>query len=95
MEYMETQFKKARETWKMKRSEYENEILALTDQMEFLRAKVEELTLCIDQGRKESDAKLTVTEGRLLKEKQKHEQTKNLTRSLNYCNAPSKNSTAD
>ena len=74
-EYMEDQIKQARETWNIKQSEYGNEILALTDQLELLQTKVDELTLCIDQGKEESDAKLTVTEGRLLKERQKCEQT--------------------
>ena len=72
---METQFKQACVTWNTKRNQYENEIFALTDQVELLQTNVEELTLCIDQGKKESDAKLTVTKGRLLKESQKHEQT--------------------
>ena len=71
---METQFKEARVTWNTKRSEYEIEIVALTDQVELLQTKVEELTLWIDQGKKEYDAKLTVTEGRLLNERQKLEQ---------------------
>ena len=74
-EYAEAQFKQARETWNIKRSEHENEIHVLTDQVEILQTKVEELSLCIDQGNKESDAKLTVTEGRLRKERQQREQT--------------------
>ena len=69
---MEAQFKKARETWNIKRSEYGNEILALTDQVEILQTKVEEQTLCIDKGKEDFDAKLTVTEGRLLKERQEN-----------------------
>ena len=75
MEYMETQLNKAREIWNIKQSEYENEIHVQTDHLELLIDKVEELSLFIDQSKKESDAKLTVAEGRLLKEKQKYEQT--------------------
>ena len=75
-EYIEVQFKRAHETWRMKRSEYESEITALTDQVELLQSKVEELSLCsIDESKKESDAKLAVSEGRLLTERQEHEQT--------------------
>ena len=74
-EYMEAQLKKARETWIIKQNKYDNEIHVLTDQVKLLQDKVEELSLCIDQSKKECDAKLKVTESRLLKERQEHEQT--------------------
>ena len=72
---MEVQFKKARESWNIERSEYENEIHILTDQVELLQTKVDELSVYSDQDKKEYDAKLVVTEGKLLKERQLLEQT--------------------
>ena len=75
MEYTEAQFKKVRETWNIKQSEYEKEIHVLTDQVEILQTMVEELSLCIDQGKKEYDAKLIINESRLRKERQQREQT--------------------
>ena len=82
-EYIEAKFNKACKTWNIERSEYGNEIHALTDQVELLQIKVEELSLCIDQDKKEYNAKLSAIEGRLLKERQEREQT---LKELNHVN---------